>query len=45
MRLALKNGPNKICVRQPLFSIPYPFQFVKGCLPQILVGPFMSALS
>ena len=21
-------------------SRPYPFKFVKGCLPQILLGPF-----
>ena len=39
-----KNG------RQPLWktafkfclSRPYPFKFFKGCLPQILLGPFLN---
>ena len=44
-----KNGPSKIYGRQPLktlkgvssaYSRPYSFKFFKGCLPQILVGPF-----
>ena len=29
-----KNGPSKI----------YPFKFFKGCLPQILLGPFLNTL-
>ena len=24
---------------------PYPFKFFKGCLPQILLGPFLNTLS
>ena len=24
---------------------PYPFKFRKGCLPQILLGPFLNTLS
>ena len=26
-------------------SIPYPFNFFKGCLPQISLGPFLNTLS
>ena len=26
-------------------SRPYPFKFFKGCLPQILLGPFVNTLS
>ena len=26
-------------------SKPYPFKFFKGCLPQILLGPFLNTLS
>ena len=43
-----KNGPSKICGRQPLkdlkwyevksFKQTIPLQFFKGCLPQILLG-------
>ena len=36
----LKNGPSKICERQPLKKMdmvylgrPYQFKFFKGCLP------------
>ena len=47
---------SKICGRQPLknlkgwwdmvcLSRPYPFKLFKGCLPQILLGPFMNTLS
>ena len=25
-------------------SDPYPFKFFKGCLPQILLGPFLDTL-
>ena len=47
-----KNGPNKICGRQPLknlklydlWSRPYHFNFFKGSLPQILLGPFLNTL-
>ena len=42
-----KNGPRKICGRQPLICLcrPYPFRFFKGCLPQMLLGPFLNTLS
>ena len=35
-----KNGPSKICGRHRLKI--YPFKFFKGCLPQILLGPFLN---
>ena len=44
------SGPRKICGKQPLknlkgvwsaISRPYPFKFFKGCLPQILLDPFL----
>ena len=45
-----KNGPSKICGRQPLknmkryglFKQTTSFQMVKGCLPQILLRPFLN---
>ena len=47
-----KNGPSKICGRQPLkklkgyegicLSRPYPFKFFRGCLPQMLLSPIDS---
>ena len=48
-----KNGPNKICGRQPLkirrnivcLNRSYLFKFIKGCLPQISFGPFLNTLS
>ena len=48
-----KNGPSKICGRQPLkFEVvwsglgrPYHVKFFKGRLPQILLGPFLNTLS
>ena len=48
-----KNGPSKICGRQPLkiwrdmacLSRPYLFKFFKGCLPKILFGPFLNLCS
>ena len=47
-----KNGPNKICGRQSLKNLEgyglfkgQPFKFFKGCLPQILLGPFLNTLS
>ena len=41
-----KNGPNKICVRQPwkCLSRPYPFKFFKGFFPQVLLDPFLNNL-
>ena len=44
----LKNGPSKICGRQPLKKLkrrPDPFKFFKGCLPQVLFGPFLNIFS
>ena len=42
------NGPSKICGRQPLKKLkgygPFTFKFFKGCLPQILLGPFLNDL-
>ena len=48
-----KNGPRKICGWQPLkifkeyglLSRPYSFKAFKGCLPQILLGPFLNTFS
>ena len=41
-----KNGPSKICGRQPLKNMKsYHYKFFKGCLPQILLGPFLNALT
>ena len=46
-----KSGPSKICGRQPLKNLKgymvclsklYPFKFVKGCVPQILLGPLLN---
>ena len=34
-----KNGPSKICGRQPLKNLK---EFFKGCFPQILLGPFLN---
>ena len=48
-----KNRPSKICGRQPLkylkgCGLPKadhtPSNFLKGCLPQILLGPFLNTL-
>ena len=45
-----KNGESKFCGRQPSKNlkrfglpkhIPYPFKFIKGCLPQISLGPIL----
>ena len=35
-----KNGLSKVCG-----SRPYHFKFFKGCLPQILLGPFLNTLT
>ena len=43
-----KNGPSKICGRQPLKNSKgygLLIKFFKGCLPQILLGPFLNTLS
>ena len=47
-----KNGPSKICGRQPLENLkwygllrPHHSKFFKGCLPKILLGPFLNILS
>ena len=43
-----KNGPSKICERQPLKNLPkqtYHFKLFKGCLPQVLLSPFLNILS
>ena len=40
-----KNEPSKICERQPLKDLKESFKFFKGCLPQILLGPFLNTLS
>ena len=49
-----KNGPSEICGRQPLkyfkcdmvsLSRPCHFEFFKGFLPQISLGPFLNNLS
>ena len=46
-----KSGPSKICGRQPLknlkrYGLPEAdFKYFKGCLPKILLGPLLNALS
>ena len=45
-----KNGPSKICGRQPSkylkwYGLPNHFKFFKGSLPQILLGPFLNTLT
>ena len=47
-----KNGSSKICGRHPLKNLKgyglkqtISFEFFKGCIPQILFGPFLSILS
>ena len=41
-----KNGPSKICGRQPSKNLKgYGLQIFKGCLPQILLGPFLNTLT
>ena len=50
----VKNGPSKICGRQPLKSLKWWYgllrqtislQILKGCLPLILLGPFLNTLT
>ena len=48
-----KNGPNKVCRRQSLKNLKgygllkqtISLQFFKGCLQQVLLGPFLNTLS
>ena len=50
---AFKNGPSKICGRQPLKNLKwlvclgksYHFKLFKGCLPQILLDTFLNTLT
>ena len=42
-----KTVPSKICGRQPdmvCLGKSYNFKFFKGCLPQILICPFLNTL-
>ena len=47
------HDPSKVYGKQPLrnwkeydrLSRPYPLKYFKGCLPQILLGPFVNTLS
>ena len=38
---SLKNWSDMVCLSRPY---PYPLKFFKGCLPQILHGPFLNTL-
>ena len=40
-----KIGPSKICGRQPFKNLKSHFKFFKGCLPQIVPGPFLNTLT
>ena len=40
-----KSGPSKICGRQPLKPFQNGMVFFKGCLPQILLCPFLNTFS
>ena len=40
-----KNGPSKICGRHPSKNLKCTSNFFKGCLPQILFGPFLNTLT
>ena len=48
-----KNGPSKICGRQPLKYLKgygmlqqtISLQIFKGCFPQIILGPFLNTFS
>ena len=44
----IKNGPSKICGRQPLKNLEgydLHVNFFKDCLPQMLLGPFLNTLT
>ena len=47
MGQSIQNEPSKIYGRQPLKNLrrPYHFKIFKGCLPQILLGPFLNTLT
>ena len=38
-----KNGPSKICGRQPLRNLKW-YGLLKGCLLQIILDPFLNTL-
>ena len=48
-----KNGPSEICGRQPLKNFKgysllkqtITLQIFKGCIPKIILGPFLNTLS
>ena len=42
-----KNGPsiNLLKIAFKTLGRPYHFKFFKGCLPQILLGPFLNTLT
>ena len=45
-----KSAPSKICGKQPIKNLSgmvclYHFKIFKGCLPQILLGPFLNNLT
>ena len=47
---AFKNGPNKICGRQPLKNLKWygqakSLQIFKGCLPQDLINPSLNKMA
>ena len=37
-----KNGPSKVCGRQPLKNLN---EFFKGCVPQVLLGSFLNVFT
>ena len=41
----VKDNLQKILKDMAYLSRPYPFQFFKGCLPQIWLSPFLNTLS
>ena len=40
----MKRLNTMFLVNVPCLSRPYPLKFFKGCLPQILPGPFLNTL-
>ena len=47
---SFKNGPSEICGRQTLKNLVciadhITSNFLKGCLPQMLLGPFLNTLT
>ena len=41
----LRGTGTKYSRMEQLLSRPYYFKFLKGCLPQISLGPFLNALT